>query len=97
LLLVREQGTGNREQGTGNREFLTPIQLSKFNTDEAMNQETFDFGEYVDRMAELMDLPIDPEYHPGVVDNLTRIAAIAQLVNEFPLPDNIEAAPVFEP
>jgi hypothetical protein len=62
-----------------------------------MNQETFDCDEYVDRMAELMDLPIDSDYRPGVVDNITRIAAIAQLVNEFPLPDNIEAAPVFEP
>lgn len=62
-----------------------------------MNQETFDCGEYVDRMAELMDLPIDPDYRPGVVDNITRIVAIAQVVNEFPLPDTIEAAPVFEP
>ncbi|MEQ9484235.1 DUF4089 domain-containing protein [Coleofasciculus sp. F4-SAH-05] len=62
-----------------------------------MTKETVDFGEYVDRMAELMDLPINPEYRPGVVDNITRIAAIAQLVNEFPLPDTIEAAPVFEP
>ncbi|MEQ8972648.1 MAG: DUF4089 domain-containing protein [Coleofasciculus sp. C1-SOL-03] len=62
-----------------------------------MNQETFDCGEYVDRMAELMDLPIDSDYRPGVVDNITRIVAIAQVVNEFPLPDTIEAAPVFEP
>jgi len=54
-------------------------------------------AEYIDRMAELIDLPIDSEYHQGVVDNLTRIAAIAQLVNEFPIPDDIEAAPIFEP
>jgi hypothetical protein len=81
--LVREEGRGKREE--------------KINTDEAMTKETVDFGEYVDRMAELIDLPIDPEYRPGVVDNITRVAAIAQLVNEFPLPDDIEAAPVFEP
>ncbi|MEQ8755986.1 MAG: DUF4089 domain-containing protein [Coleofasciculus sp. G1-WW12-02] len=62
-----------------------------------MTKETFDVSEYVDRMAEFIDLPIDPEYRPGVVDNMTRIAAIAQLVNDFPLPDTIEAAPVFEP
>ncbi|MEQ9670586.1 DUF4089 domain-containing protein [Coleofasciculus sp. G2-EDA-02] len=62
-----------------------------------MTKESFDVGEYVDRMAELIDLPIDPEYRFGVVDNLTRIAAIAQLVNDFPLPDTIEAAPIFEP
>lgn len=62
-----------------------------------MTKETFDVGEYVDRMAEFIDLPIDPEYRLGVVDNITRIAAIAQLVNDFPLPDTIEAAPIFEP
>ncbi|MFP5273762.1 DUF4089 domain-containing protein [Coleofasciculus sp.] len=62
-----------------------------------MTKETFDVSEYVDRMAELIDLPIDPEYRPSVVDNITRIAAIAQLVNDFPLPDTIEAAPIFEP
>jgi len=28
---------------------------------------------------------------------MTRIAEIAQLVNEFPLPDEIEAATVFQP
>lgn len=62
-----------------------------------MTDKPLDIADYVDRMAELMDLPIDPEYHSGVVDNMTRIAAIAQLVNEFPLPDTIEAAPIFEP
>jgi hypothetical protein len=62
-----------------------------------MTDKPLDIADYVDRMAELIDLPIDPESRPGVVDNITRIAAIAQLVNEFPLPDNIEAAPVFEP
>ncbi|MBD2744554.1 DUF4089 domain-containing protein [Coleofasciculus sp. FACHB-1120] len=53
--------------------------------------------EYVNLMAKLIDLPLAPEHHPGVVENLRKIAAIAQLVNEFPLPDEIEAAPVFQP
>lgn len=53
--------------------------------------------EYVNLMAKLIDLPLAPEHHPGVVENLSKIAAIAQLVNEFPLPEEIEAAPVFQP
>ncbi len=54
-------------------------------------------AEYVDLMAKLIDLPLDPEHRPGVIANMTRIAEIAQLVNEFPLPDEIEAATVFQP
>ena len=53
--------------------------------------------EYVDRTAELINLPLDAEHRPGVVVNFERIAAIARLVTEFPLPQEIEAAPVFEP
>jgi hypothetical protein len=48
-------------------------------------------------MSQVLDLPIDPEYYPGVVKNFATICAIAKLVTEFPLPAEIEAAPVFEP
>ena len=54
-------------------------------------------SEYVDLMALLVGLQLRDEYREGVVENFERIRAIAQVVNEFPLPDNIEAAPVFEP
>ena len=53
--------------------------------------------EYVDRTAELINLPLEPEYRPGVVVNFERIVAIARLVTEFSLPPEVEAAPVFEP
>ncbi|MEG3843540.1 DUF4089 domain-containing protein, partial [Microcoleus sp. herbarium14] len=53
--------------------------------------------EYVDRTAELINLPLDPEHRPGVVVNFERITEIARLVTEFPLPPEVEAAPVFEP
>jgi len=53
--------------------------------------------EYVDRTAELINLPLDREYRPGVVVNFERIFAIARLVTEFPLPPEVEVAPVFEP
>jgi len=54
-------------------------------------------AEYVDIMANLIDLPLDVEHRPGVVANMVRIAQIAQIVTEFPIPNEIEAAPVFEP
>lgn len=54
-------------------------------------------SEYVDQTAKLIDLPIDPEYREGVISNLEQIAAIAKLITEFPLTDEIEIAPVFDP
>ncbi|MBF2048746.1 MAG: DUF4089 domain-containing protein [Leptolyngbya sp. IPPAS B-1204] len=56
-----------------------------------------ELAQLVDLMAQLLQLPIDPEHRPGVIANLGRTAEIAQLVMEFPLPDEIEAAPLFEP
>lgn len=51
----------------------------------------------VDQLAALVSLPLQSEHRSGVVDNFARIITIAQLVNEFPLPDDIEIAPTFEP
>ncbi|WP_445627481.1 DUF4089 domain-containing protein [Nostoc sp. DSM 114167] len=61
-----------------------------------MRREEFDVGEYVDLMG-LLDLKIEDEYRDGVVANFERIRAIANLVNSFALPEEIEVAPVFEP
>jgi hypothetical protein len=62
-----------------------------------MNDQSNDIAKYVERTAQLIDLNIAPEYLPGVIDNMTRIAAIASLVTEFDLPTDLEAAPTFEP
>ncbi|WP_375505555.1 DUF4089 domain-containing protein [uncultured Nostoc sp.] len=59
--------------------------------------EAFNVGEYVDLMALLLDLQLKDEYRDGVVENFERIRAIANLVNSFPLAEDIEVAPVFEP
>ncbi|MEB3338273.1 MAG: DUF4089 domain-containing protein [Leptolyngbyaceae bacterium] len=48
-------------------------------------------------MTELLGLPLSPEYQPGVVENFTKLAAIADLIMDFPLPEDIEIAPVFQP
>jgi len=45
----------------------------------------------------LVGLPLQPDHRPGVIENFARITAIAQLVTEFPLPEEIEVAPIFEP
>jgi hypothetical protein len=62
-----------------------------------MTVEPLDIEAYVDAAAALVGLPIEPAHRPGIVLNLRRIADLAALVMEFPLPDDIEAAPVFEP
>ncbi|MGH8000064.1 MAG: DUF4089 domain-containing protein [Brasilonema sp.] len=62
-----------------------------------MEGKELNVGEYVDLMALLLDLELRDEYRDGVIANFERIMAIAQVVNEFPLPETIEAASVFEP
>ncbi|MDZ8078122.1 MAG: DUF4089 domain-containing protein [Nostoc sp. SerVER01] len=62
-----------------------------------MEGQGFDVGKYVEQMALLLDLEIRDEYFDGVVANFERIKAIANLVNSFPLPEEIEVAPIFEP
>jgi len=44
-----------------------------------------------------LDLEIRDEYFDGVVANFERIRTIANLVNSFPLSEEIEVAPIFEP
>ncbi|MBD0262543.1 MAG: DUF4089 domain-containing protein [Tolypothrix sp. Co-bin9] len=48
-------------------------------------------------MALLVDLQLPDEYRDGVVANFERIKAIAEIVNSFELPDDVESAPIFEP
>ena len=60
-------------------------------------KQTIDPAEFVKQASALIDLPIQPEHLPGVVENFDRIVQIAQLVQEFPLPETVEAAPTFQP
>jgi hypothetical protein len=56
-----------------------------------------DIEAYVDAAAKLVGLSLDPAHRPGVVLNLERIARMAALVMAFPLPEETEPAPVYEP
>lgn len=59
--------------------------------------KSVDPTDYVHATANLIDLPLNPDSVPSIVTHFARIEAIAALVLEFPLPDSIEAAPVFKP
>lgn len=63
----------------------------------AMSLTDAETAQLVDLMAEILQIPLDPEHRPGVIANLQRTAEIAQLVMEFPLPETIEIAPIFSP
>ncbi len=62
-----------------------------------MNDKKFKATEYVNQTALLLGFNLPEEYREGVVTNFERIQVIAKLVNEFSLPEDIEAATVFEP
>lgn len=62
-----------------------------------MENQDFNVKEYVKQMSILLDLEINDEYQDGVIANFERIKPIAELVNNFPLPESIEIAPTFEP
>ncbi|HEY9881310.1 MAG TPA: DUF4089 domain-containing protein [Leptolyngbyaceae cyanobacterium] len=57
----------------------------------------FDSEAYVDQMSAFIRLPIPAELRAGVIENVERIWKVAQPVIEFHLPDDLEAAPTFEP
>ncbi|HLP89557.1 MAG TPA: DUF4089 domain-containing protein [Nostocaceae cyanobacterium] len=62
-----------------------------------MDNQDFDVREYVKQMSTLLDLQIKAEYEDEVVKNFTNIQALANLVNSFPLPENVEPISIFQP
>ncbi|MGH1572644.1 DUF4089 domain-containing protein [Methylobacterium sp. P31] len=56
----------------------------------------FDSDSYAAAAAPLLGLELDPAWITPVTANLRVLAAAAELVNAFPLPDEIDAAPRFE-
>ncbi|MGH7333436.1 MAG: DUF4089 domain-containing protein [Candidatus Rokuibacteriota bacterium] len=51
----------------------------------------------VDVVSGVLALPIDPVYREGVTEHVLRILTVAALVTEFPVPEEVEVAPVFHP
>jgi hypothetical protein len=54
-----------------------------------------DTDTYIKLTAEAIGLPIPPEYFAGTVENFKRVAGMAAQVMEFPLPTEVEPAPVY--
>lgn len=57
----------------------------------------FDANAYLDQMIAIHNLPIAPEWRPGVIENIERARQIATAFLSFPLPDDVEPAPVYKP
>ncbi|MBP0464438.1 DUF4089 domain-containing protein [Roseomonas sp. PWR1] len=51
----------------------------------------------IDALLPSTGIPMDPAWRPAVAANLRVAAAIAKALRDFPLPDSVEPAPVFEP
>jgi len=49
----------------------------------------------IEQLAERVGLSIAPADRLAVAQQLSGLLTVAQLVTEFPLPDDVEAAPVF--
>jgi hypothetical protein len=62
-----------------------------------MPETSTDLTLFVEQMAAIVNLPLQPEHQPGVIENVARIQTLAQLVMEFPLPEDIEPTPIFHP
>ena len=52
---------------------------------------------YVDAAAPMVGLALTPEQRDGVIRNLAVTFTVAQFVMDFPLPDDVDAGPVFQP
>jgi 1-carboxybiuret hydrolase subunit AtzG-like len=59
-----------------------------------MPSDSLDY--YIAAAARVLELPIDPAWQPSVRANLELTLRLAAVVAEFPLPDEADAAPVFE-
>jgi len=51
----------------------------------------------IERLAGLLGLPLEPGSAASVAEQLTGLLSFARLFAEFPLPDEVEPAPIFRP
>ncbi len=51
---------------------------------------------WITSSARLLNLPFDPAWLPSIRANVEVTFRLAKLVDDFPLPDDAEPAPVFE-
>ena len=51
---------------------------------------------FIAAAAAALDLPLDPAWQPSIKANLEVSLRLANLVAEFPLPDEAEPAPIYK-
>ncbi len=51
--------------------------------------------DYIDALSAALSLPVDPAWKPAVKMNLEVSLRMARLVDEFPLSDESEPAPIY--
>ena len=72
-----------------------PVRLSRKKTTMAKPPKADNIAALVEANAQALGLNIEPEWRGGVIFNLGLIMRIAALVDEFPLLDDAETAPIY--
>ena len=62
-----------------------------------MSNDATDWAGYVDAMAALQRLPLNDARRAAVIEQLINIESLARRFVDFPLPVDVEPAPVFRP
>jgi hypothetical protein len=62
-----------------------------------MPDSPFDPEAYLAQAERMLGIVVLPEHRPGVIENLRAAHAVAQAFLSFPLPDDVEAGPIFRP
>ena len=57
------------------------------------NDPTDDF---IEAAANALGIPLDPAWKPAIRGNLEVSLKLARMVDEFPLPDDAEPAPIYK-
>ena len=52
--------------------------------------------DFIEAAANALGIPLDPAWKPAIRGNLEVSRKLARLVDEFPLPDDTEPAPVYK-
>jgi hypothetical protein len=60
-----------------------------------MSDEQPDFDAWIDALAPVLRLEVRPEYRPAIRANLETASRMAALLEQVPLEDEAEPAPVF--
>ncbi|SUW65195.1 Uncharacterised protein [Buttiauxella agrestis] len=64
--------------------------------DKQMKSESFDWPAYIQLMEQLLNVPLDDMRRKEIEIQLTRMAALAEPLMEFPLPQRQEVAGVYK-